>query len=93
MSAMIFVMSLPIWCLSLFGQKSPSAPYSRCCSAEEMKSAITYVSYAASPTLILKLIQSMVIVLRFDNNNFDLPVLRTMASADCPFLQDAHSRT
>ena len=58
MSAMIFVESLSMWRLSLFGQQSPAAPYWRSCAAEEMKSAITDVSYAASQTLNLKLIHS-----------------------------------
>jgi hypothetical protein len=45
MSAMIFAVSLPMWRLSLFGQQSPAAPpYWRRCVAEEIKSAITYVS-------------------------------------------------
>jgi hypothetical protein len=87
MSAMIFVVSLPVWSLSFFGQQSPAAPYWRSCSAEVMKSAIIDVSYAASRTPILKLIHSMTIVSRFI-----LPVLRTIASADCPFRQDAHPR-
>ncbi len=64
MSAMIFVVSLPMWRLSLFGQQSPAAPYWRSCSAEEMKSAITDVSDAASQTLNLKLIHSKEIILR-----------------------------
>ncbi len=58
MSAMIFVMSLQLWHLSLFGQQSPDTPYWKSCTAEEMKIAITDVSYAASRTLILKLIHS-----------------------------------
>jgi hypothetical protein len=64
MSAMIFVVSLPIWRLSLFGQQSPAAPYWRSCAAEEMKSAITDVSYAASQTLNLKPIHSKAIISR-----------------------------
>ncbi len=87
MSVMIFVVSLPMWRLNLFGQQSPGAPYWRSCAAEGMKSAITDVSYAASQTPILKLIHSMEIVSRLN-----LTVLRTMASADCPLLQDAHRR-
>jgi hypothetical protein len=39
MSAIIFVQSLPMWCLSLFGQQSPATPSWRKCTAEEMKSA------------------------------------------------------
>ncbi len=65
MSAMIFVESLPMWRLSLFGQQSPAAPYWRRCTAEEMKSAITNVSYVASEALNLKPIHSKVIVSRF----------------------------
>jgi hypothetical protein len=55
---------LPMWRLSfkLFGQQSPAAPYWRSCAAEEMKSAITNVSYAASQTLNLKPIHSKAIV-------------------------------
>jgi hypothetical protein len=49
MSAIIFVVSLPMWRLRLFGQQGPAAgaPYWRSCATEEMKSAITDVSYAA----------------------------------------------
>ena len=64
MSAMIFVVSLPMWRLSLFVQQSPAAPYWRSCAAEEMNSAITDVSYAASQTLNLKPIHSNTIVSR-----------------------------
>ena len=66
MSTMIFVVSLPMWCLSIFkfGQQSPATPYWRNCPAEEMKNAITDVSYAASQTLNLKLIHSKAIVSR-----------------------------
>jgi hypothetical protein len=91
MSAMIFVVSLPMWRLSLFGQQSTAAPYSTSCAAEEMKCSITDVSYAASQTVILKLIYSMAILSRL---NLNLTVLRTMgscAAADCPFQQDEHS--
>jgi hypothetical protein len=90
MSTMIFVVFLQMWCLSLFGQQSQAAPFSRSCAAEEMKSAITDVSHAASRTQILKSINSMAIVSRFN-----LTVLRTMSSyaaADCPFRQDVHCR-
>ncbi len=68
MSVMIFVVSLPMWRLSLFGQQSPGAPYWRSCAAEGMESAITDrdVSYAASQTQILKLIHSMEIVSRLN---------------------------
>ncbi len=65
MSAMIFVVSLPMWRLSLFGQQSPTAPYWKSCAAKEMKSAFTDVSYAASQTLHLKPIYSKAIVSRF----------------------------
>jgi hypothetical protein len=65
MSAMIFVVSLPMWRLSLFRQLSPAAPYWRICAAEEMKSPITDVSYAASQKLNLKPIHSKAIVSRF----------------------------
>jgi hypothetical protein len=63
---MIFVVSLPMLRLSLFGQQSPAAPYWRSCAGEEMKSAMTDVSYAASQTLILKPIHSKAIVSRLD---------------------------
>ena len=65
MSGMIFVVSLPMWRLSLFGQQSPAAPYWRSCAAEDINSAITDVSYAASQTLNLKPIYSNAIVSRF----------------------------
>ncbi len=90
MSTMIFVVSLQMWYLSSLGQQSQAGPYLRSCAAEEMKSAITDVSYEASLTPILKQIHSMAIVSRFN-----LTVSHTMASytvADFPFLQDAHSR-
>ncbi len=50
MSVMIFVVSLPMWHLILFGQQSPAAPYWRSCAAEGMKSAIADVSYAVLRT-------------------------------------------
>ncbi len=65
-AVVIFVILLQLWCVSLFGQQSPTAPYSRSCVTEEMKSAITDVSYAASRTPILKLINSMAIILMFN---------------------------
>jgi hypothetical protein len=77
MSAMIFVVSLPMWRLSLFGQQSPAAPYWRSCAAEEMKSDITNISYAASQPLNLKLIHSKAIVLRL---NLYFTVLCTLTS-------------
>ncbi len=77
MSAMIFVVSLPMSCLSLFGQQSPAVPYWRICSGEEMKSAMIDVSYAASQTQILKLIHSKAIVSRLD---LYLTVMCTMTS-------------
>ena len=87
MSDMMFIVSLPMWRLSLFGQQRLASPYSRSCAAERMKSAITYASYAASRTLILKLIHSVAIV-----STFKLTALCTMASADCLFRQDAYRR-
>jgi hypothetical protein len=92
MSTMIFVESLPMWRLSLFGQQSPAAPYWRSCAAEEMKSAIIDVCYAASQTLNLNLIHSKAIVSRL---NLKLTVLCTMASnaaANFHFRQDVHCR-
>jgi hypothetical protein len=77
MSAMIFVVLLPMWRLSLFRQQSPAAPYWRSCAAEEMKIAITGVSYAASQTLNLKPIQSKAIVSRL---NLYFTILCTMKS-------------
>jgi hypothetical protein len=85
MSAIIFVVSLPISRLSLFWQQSPAAPY-------WMKSAITDDSYAASQTLILKLIHSKAIVSRLDLYWTVLCTMTSYAAADCHFLQDAHSR-
>ncbi len=76
MSDMIFIVSLLMWCLSLFGQQRLASPYSRSCAAERMKIAITYASYAASRTL----------------STFKLMSLCTMASADCLFRQDAYLR-
>ncbi len=96
MSVVIIVESLPMWCLSLFGQQSPVTPYWRSClatcAAEEMKSAITDVTYAAFQTLNLKPIHFKAIVLRL---NLNLTVLCTMASysaADCHLRQDAHGQ-
>jgi hypothetical protein len=66
MSAMIFVVSLPMSRSSLFVQQSPFAPYWRSCAGEEMKSAMSDVSYAASQTQILKPIHSKAIVSRLD---------------------------
>jgi hypothetical protein len=80
-----------MWHSSLFGQQSPAALYWRNCAAEEKRHAIADVSNAEPPvqprTSILNPINSMAIVLRLN-----LTVLRTMASTDCPFLQDAHRR-
>ncbi len=56
MSTMIFVVLLPMWRLSSYGEQSPATPYWTSCAAEEMKSAFTDVSYGASQTLNLKLI-------------------------------------
>jgi hypothetical protein len=89
---MIFVVSLPMWCLSLFGQQSPAVPYWRSCAAEEMKSAITDVNYAASQTLNLKPIHSRAIVSRFNLNLTELCTMASYAAADCHFRQDAHRR-
>jgi hypothetical protein len=92
MSAMIFVVSLPISRLSLFGQQSPAGLYWRSFASEEMKSAMIYVSYAASQTQLLKPIHSKAIESRL---NLYLTVMCTMASyaaADCHFRQDAHRR-
>ena len=89
---MIFVVSLPMSRSSLFVQQSPSAPYWRSCTVEEMKSAMIDVSYAASQTQILKSIHSKAIVSRLD---LSLTAMRTMtsyAAADCHFQQDAHRR-
>ncbi len=92
MSAMIIVVQLPMLRLSLFGQQSPAAPYWRSCAAEEMKSAITDVNYAASQTLILKLIHSKAIVSRLDLYLTVLCTMTSYAAADCDFRQDAHHR-
>jgi hypothetical protein len=89
---MIFVVSLPMSRLSLFGQQSPAAPYWRSCAGEEMKSAMTDVSYAASQTLILKLIHSKVIVSRLDLYLTVMCRMTSYAAADCHFWQDAHRR-
>jgi hypothetical protein len=64
MSAMNFVVSLPMSRSSLFVQQSPFAPYWRSCAGEEMKSAMSDVSYAASQTQIPKPIHSKAIVSR-----------------------------
>jgi hypothetical protein len=92
MSVMIFVVSLPMLRLSFFGQQSPAAPYWRSFAAEEMKSAITDVSYAASQTLILKPIHSKAIVSRLDLYLKVLCTMMSYAAADCHFRQDAHRR-
>ncbi len=92
MSVMIFVESLPMWRLSIFGQLSPAAPYWRSCAAEEMKIAITEVNYAASQTLILKQIQSKAIVSKLNLNSTVLCTMASYAAADCYFRQDAHRR-
>jgi hypothetical protein len=92
MSAMIFVVSLPMSRSSLFVQQSPFAPYWRSCVGEEMKSAMSDVSYAASQTHVPKPIHSKAIVSRLF---LFLTVMCTMTSysaADCHFLQDAHCR-
>jgi hypothetical protein len=93
MSAMNFVVSLPMSRLSLFGQQSPAAPpYWRICAAEEMKSAMTDVSYAASQTLILKQIHSKAIVSRLDLYLTEMCTMTSYAAADFHFVQDAHRR-
>jgi hypothetical protein len=92
MSEMIFVESQPMWRLSLFGQQSPAVPYWRSCTAEDMKSAITDVSYAASQTLNLKPIHSKAIVSRLNLNFTVLCTMASYAAADCHFGQDAHRR-
>jgi hypothetical protein len=92
MSAMIFVVSLPMSRLSLFGQQSPVAPYWRSCTGEEMKSAMIDVSYAASQAQILKPIQSKAIVSRLDLFLTVMCTMTSYAAADCHFRQDAHRR-
>ncbi len=92
MGAIIFVMLLPMSSLSLFGQQSPAAPYWRSCAAEEMKSAMTNVSFAAAQTLILKPMYSKAIVSRLDLYLTVLCTMTSNAAADCHFLQDAHRR-
>ena len=62
---MIFVVLLPMSHSSLFVQQSPIALYWRSCAGEEMKSAMSDVSYAASQTQIPKPIHSKAIVSRF----------------------------
>jgi hypothetical protein len=74
MSETIIVVSLPMLCLSLFGQQSPAAPYWRSYASEGMKNAITDVIFAASQTPILKLIRSMAIA-----SKFNLTILLTIA--------------
>jgi hypothetical protein len=92
MSAMIFVVLLPMSRLSLFVQQSPAAPYWRSCYAEEMKSPITDVSNAAFQTLTLKPIHSKVIVSRLDLYLAVLCKMTSYAAADCHLRQDAHRR-
>ncbi len=89
MSATIFVVSPLMWSLSLIGQNQ-AAPYWSSCAAEEMKSAITDVSYAASQTPILKLIHSTAIISRLNLNLTALRTLASYAAADRHFRQDAH---
>jgi hypothetical protein len=75
---MIFAVSLPG--IELIRAQNPGL----CRRGNEKRIIIiTDVSYAASQTPILKPIHPMVVVLRSN-----LPVLRTMASSDCPFQQD-----
>jgi hypothetical protein len=83
---------VPMSRLSLFGQQSPAAPYWRSCAAEEMKSSMTVVSYAASLTLILKPICSKVIISRLDLYLTVMCTMTSYAAADCHFWQDAHRR-
>jgi hypothetical protein len=92
MSVMIFVESLPMWWLSLFGQLSPAAPYWRSCAADKMKITITEVNYAASQILILKQIKSKAIVSKLNLNLTVLCTITSYAAADCHFQQDAHRR-
>jgi hypothetical protein len=92
MSAMIFVVLLPMWRLSSYGQQRKATPYWRSCAAEEMKSDITGVSYAASKTLNLKPIHSKAIVSRLNLNLTGLCTMASHAAADCHFWQDAHRR-
>jgi hypothetical protein len=92
MSEMIFVVPLPMSCLSLFWQQSPAAPYWKSCASEEMKSAMTDVSYVASQTLILKTIHSKAIVSRLNLYLTVMFTLMSYAAADCRFRQDAHRR-
>jgi hypothetical protein len=67
MNAMIFVVPLTMWCLSLFGQQSPAAgPVLEELRRRGDESATTDVSYAASQTLNLKLIHSKAIVSRLN---------------------------
>jgi hypothetical protein len=90
MSAIIFVVLLPMSRSSVFGQQSPASPWS--CAGKEMKSAMINVSYAASQTQILKPIHSKAILSRLD---LFLTVMCTMTSyvaADCHFRQDVHRR-
>ncbi len=90
---MIFVVSLPMSRLSLFGQQGPAAaPYWRSCAGEEMKSAKIEVSYAASQTQILKPIHSKAIVSRLDLYLTVMCTMTSYAAADCHFRQDAHRR-
>jgi hypothetical protein len=80
---MILVVSLPMWRLSLFGQQSPATPYWRSCAGEEMKSAMTDVSYAASQTLILKLIHSKAIASKLYLYLTIMCTMTSFAAADC----------
>jgi hypothetical protein len=87
-SAIIFVVSLPISCLSLFGQQSPATAYWRSCDAEEMK--VPPTSAMRSPD-----IDSETESFEGDCMELYLTVLCTMpsyAAADCHFRQDAHRR-
>jgi hypothetical protein len=93
MSAMIFVVSVPMSRSSLFVQQSHSSQYWRSCAGEEMKSAMSDISYTASHTQIPKPIHSNAIVSRL---YLFLKVMCTMtsyAAADCHFRQDAYRRT
>ncbi len=89
---MIFVVSLPMSRSSLLVQQSPSAPYWRSCTGEEMKSAMIDVSYAASQTQILKPIHSKAIASRLDLFLTVMCTMTSYAAADCHFRQDAHRR-
>ncbi len=87
MSTMIFVESLPMWRLSLFGQ--PSRPV-----LEELRSRGNEMCYHRRQLCGIPDTESETDSFEGDRIEVDL-VLCTMASyaaADCHFLQDAHRR-